>query len=109
MTATPLQYLDKAMNQLHDLGLVPEGEIEEAPIIALLEQISDLDEGRVTEKLAWSADGTSLLLLRREITDTGYDLNFNQVNVYNNLILPGGFSLKTEQYLTIGRLFLLDQ
>ena len=48
MTATPLQYLDKAMNQLHDLGLVPEGEIEEAPIIALLEQISDLDEGRVT-------------------------------------------------------------
>jgi hypothetical protein len=48
MTATPLQYLDKAMNQLHDLGLVPEGESEEAPIIALLEQISDLDEGRVT-------------------------------------------------------------
>ncbi len=47
-TATPMQYLDKAMNQLHDLGLVPEGETQEAPIIALLNQISDLDEGRVT-------------------------------------------------------------
>ena len=67
-----------------------------------------LVEGRVTEKLAWSADGSSLLVLRREITDTGYDLNFNQVDVNSNLILPGGFSLKTEQYLTIGRLFLLD-
>jgi len=48
MLATPMQYLDKAMNQLHDLGLVPKGESQEAPIIALLNQISDLDEGRVT-------------------------------------------------------------
>jgi len=48
MTATPMQYLDKAMNRLHDLGLVPEGKSEEAPIIALLNQITDLDEGRVT-------------------------------------------------------------
>jgi len=47
-TATPIQYLDKAMNQLHDLGLVPEGESQEEPIIVLLNQISDLDEGRVT-------------------------------------------------------------
>ncbi len=48
MTATPMQYLDKAMNQLHDLGLLPEGESQEEPIIALLNQIADLDEGRVT-------------------------------------------------------------
>lgn len=47
-SATPMQYLDKAMNRLHDLGLVPEGESQEAPIVALLNQISDLDEGRVT-------------------------------------------------------------
>ena len=47
-TATPMQYLDKAMNQLYDLGLVPEGEGQEAPIVALLNQISDLDEARVT-------------------------------------------------------------
>ena len=47
-TATPMQYLDKAMNQLHDLGLLPEGESHEEPIVALLNQIAGLDEGRVT-------------------------------------------------------------
>ena len=47
--ASPLQYLDKAMNGLHDLGLVPtEAAQQEEPIIALLNQISGLDEGRVT-------------------------------------------------------------
>jgi hypothetical protein len=43
----PMQYLDKAMGRLHDLGLLPEKQGEEAPIIALLNQISDLDEERV--------------------------------------------------------------
>jgi hypothetical protein len=42
-----MQYLDKAMNGLHDLGLLPQQGGEEAPIIALLKQISDLDEERV--------------------------------------------------------------
>ncbi len=49
IAATPMKYLEKAMNGLHDLGLVPtEGERQVEPIIALLNQISDLDEGRVT-------------------------------------------------------------
>ena len=47
-TASPMQYLDKAMNGLHDLGLIPQGQTQEAPIIALLNQIAGLDEGRVT-------------------------------------------------------------
>lgn len=42
MSNTTLQYLDKAMNQLRDLGLVPET-VEEAPILSLLERISDID------------------------------------------------------------------
>ncbi len=46
-TVAPMQYLDKAMSSLHDLGLLPEKQGEEAPIIALLNQISDLDEERV--------------------------------------------------------------
>lgn len=49
IAATPMQYLEKAMNGLHDLGLMPtEGDRQVEPIIALLNQISDLDEGRVT-------------------------------------------------------------
>jgi surface antigen len=45
-----MQYLDRAMNQLHDLGLLPEAGVEtsEEPIISLLNQISDLDEAKVT-------------------------------------------------------------
>jgi len=44
---SPIKYLDKAMSSLHDLGLLPEKEGEQVPIIALLNQISDLDEERV--------------------------------------------------------------
>lgn len=43
MTGTALQYLDKAMNQLRDLGLMPET-AEEAPVLALLKRIADIDE-----------------------------------------------------------------
>ena len=43
---TALQYLDRAMGGLRELGFAPE-DGEPAPIIALLNQISDLDEDRV--------------------------------------------------------------
>jgi cytochrome c551/c552 len=46
VTATPLKYLDKALNALHDLGLMPKS-TDESPIIALLNQIADLDESKV--------------------------------------------------------------
>jgi hypothetical protein len=41
-----MQYLDKALSGLRDLGLVPDTS-ESAPIVALLDRISDLDEDRV--------------------------------------------------------------
>ncbi len=47
MQKTALQYFDRAMTQLRDLGLVP-GESEEAPVIALLNRLTDLDEANVT-------------------------------------------------------------
>ncbi|MGA9441975.1 MAG: cell surface protein [Methyloceanibacter sp.] len=43
---TPLQYLDKATNAMHSLGLMPEKSGEE-PIAGLLEKITDLDPGRI--------------------------------------------------------------
>jgi hypothetical protein len=43
MSVSTLQYLEKAMNQLRDLGLVPET-VEEAPVLSLLQRISDIDE-----------------------------------------------------------------
>ncbi|MEE9343162.1 MAG: cell surface protein [Gammaproteobacteria bacterium] len=45
ITTTPLKYLDQAMNKLRDLGLVSE-KTDDAPIVALIDKISDLDEGK---------------------------------------------------------------
>ncbi|MEO4042281.1 cell surface protein [Hoeflea sp. CAU 1731] len=44
---TPMQYLEKATNALRDLGLMPEGGTEDAPIVGLLEKITDLDPERI--------------------------------------------------------------
>jgi hypothetical protein len=44
---TPMQYLDRALSTLRDMGIVP-GKSEDQPINALLQQISDLDQDRIT-------------------------------------------------------------
>ena len=60
MTTSPMQYLDKAMNALHDMGLIPtQDDGKEAPIIVLLNLISDLDEERVAA-IARTLDKASL-------------------------------------------------
>ncbi|MBJ3784628.1 cell surface protein [Devosia sediminis] len=46
LTEKPLQYLDKAVNAIRDLGIWPENQ-GEAPITGLLQQITELDETRV--------------------------------------------------------------
>ncbi|WP_181701479.1 cell surface protein [Chthonobacter albigriseus] len=43
---TPLQYLDRAMAGLRNLGLVPET-MEEAPIVGLLEKITDIHPEKI--------------------------------------------------------------
>ncbi|MGL4240530.1 MAG: cell surface protein, partial [Beijerinckiaceae bacterium] len=43
---TPMQYLDKAVGALRELGLQP-GKVEDAPINSLLEKISDLDKDKI--------------------------------------------------------------
>ena len=42
-----LQYLDKALSGLRDLGLL-KGKSDPVPVVTLLEQIADLDEAKVT-------------------------------------------------------------
>ncbi len=44
--STPMQYLDKAMVRLKNLGLMPD-KTEEAPVVALLRRVSDLDQDKV--------------------------------------------------------------
>jgi hypothetical protein len=44
---TPLQYLDKAMSGLRELGLVKDGAPQDDPITGLLEKISDLEPDKI--------------------------------------------------------------
>ena len=66
--STPMKYLDRALTQLRDLGLLP-NETEEAPIVALLNRISDLDEDRIVA-IARTLSQTSLFneIVREQIT-----------------------------------------
>lgn len=65
---TPMKYLDKALTQLRDLGLVPD-KTGEAPVIALLNRISDLDEDRIVA-IARTLSQASLFneVVREQIT-----------------------------------------
>ncbi len=43
MSNITFKYLDKALSQVRDLGLMPE-KTDEAPVVALIERLSDIDE-----------------------------------------------------------------
>ena len=68
IVSAPLKYLDKAVNGLRDLGLVPVRP-DEAPITALIEQVSDLDEDK-TLAIARTLSHTTLFneVVREQIT-----------------------------------------
>ena len=67
-SSTPARYLDRAMTQLRDLGLVPD-KTREAPIIDLLNRITDLDEERVVS-IARTLNQASLFneVVREQLT-----------------------------------------
>jgi len=46
MTEKTFHYLDKALSQIRDLGLMPE-KTDEAPVVSLLEKLTDIDEAKV--------------------------------------------------------------
>lgn len=81
-TTQPLKYLDKAMNGLRDLNLVPE-KTDEAPIIDLISQISDLDEDR-TLAIARTLNQSSLFneVVREQIS--GMELGDRYEDITNS-------------------------
>lgn len=46
MAETTFHYLDKALSQIRDLGLMPE-KVDEAPVVSLLQKLADIDESKV--------------------------------------------------------------
>ena len=77
--STPLQYLDRAMNALRDLNLVPE-KTEEAPIVALLNQISDLDEEK-TVAIARTLNQASLFneVVREQVSAMALGERYDEI------------------------------
>lgn len=84
---SPMQYLDKAMSSLRQLGLVPEGPQAEAPIISLLDQISDIDEGSVVA-IARTLNQASLFneVVREQITAMNVGERYDQITESFNSI-----------------------
>ncbi|MCG6967119.1 MAG: cell surface protein [Chromatiaceae bacterium] len=87
-TTSPMQYLDKALNALHDMGLVPsDGSGQEAPIIALLNLISDLDEQRIAA-IARTLDKASLFndVVREQVQAMDIGERYEDItNAFNSI------------------------
>jgi hypothetical protein len=83
-----MQYLEKAMNGLHDLGLVPQdARTHEEPIVALLNQISALDEGRVAA-IARTLSQASLFneVVRQQVQAMDIGERYEEVtNAFNSI------------------------
>ncbi len=84
--STPLRYLDKALNGLRDLGLMPE-KPDEMPIIALINQISDLDEEK-TIAIARTLTNTTVFneVVREQITAMNVGERYETItNAFNSI------------------------
>jgi hypothetical protein len=82
----PLKYLDKALNGLRDLNLVPET-TDEAPIIDLIDQISDLDEDK-TLAIARTLNQASLFneVVREQVIGMELGSRYEEItNAFNSI------------------------
>ncbi len=77
--STPLKFLDKAVNGLRDLGLMPE-KPDEAPILALIEQVSDLDEEKAVA-IARTLSHTTIFneVVREQITQMNVGERYEKI------------------------------
>jgi hypothetical protein len=86
VVATSLGYLDKALNQLRDLGLMP-AKTDEAPIVALIRQISEFDEERAVA-IARTLNHTSVFneVVREQITAMKVGERYEDItNAFNSI------------------------
>ena len=95
---TALQYLDKAMGGLKQLGLVPGGKSGAAPIVALLEQISDLEPDKVPA-IARTLDQASLFndVVREQVAGITVGQRYEDITKAFNTIRDDAKSL-VDQY-----------
>lgn len=96
---TALQYLDRAMGGLRDLGLIKDDQIAgSAPIVALLEQISDLEPDKVAA-IARTLDQASVFndVVREQISGVTIGERYEGITTAFNSIRDDARSL-VDQY-----------
>ncbi|MGB5337801.1 MAG: cell surface protein [Gammaproteobacteria bacterium] len=84
--STPLKYLDKALNSLRDLDLMPTDNAE-APVIALLNKITDLDEEKVVA-IAMTLNQASLFneVVREQVSAMQIGERYREItNSFNSI------------------------
>ncbi len=79
-------YLDKAMTQIRDLGLVPQ-KTEEAPVVTLIDRIADIDEDKaVAIARTLSQASTFNELVRNEISQMNIGERYKEItNAFNSI------------------------
>ncbi|HEV7691811.1 MAG TPA: cell surface protein [Hyphomonadaceae bacterium] len=84
---TALQYLDKAMGSLRQLGLLPEKKAEAAPVVALLNQIMELQQDKVTT-IARTLDQMSVFndVVREQVSGITVGERYEAINTAFNTI-----------------------
>ncbi|MBK5939254.1 cell surface protein [Halochromatium roseum] len=87
-TAAPMQQLDKAMNTLHEMGLLPSKQrSEDDPMIPLLEAIAMLDEERVTAIARTLAQASTFnTVVRQQVQAMEVGNRFEEItNAFNSI------------------------
>ncbi|MBN2384001.1 cell surface protein [bacterium] len=105
--SSPLKYLDKAINGLRDLGLMPD-KPDEAPIVALIEQVSQLDEEK-TVAIARTLSHTTLFneVVREQITQMKVGERYEEITEAFNSIRDDAKSLVNQ--LDDGRITTMEK
>ncbi len=86
LVALPLNYLDKALNRLRDIGLMPE-KPDESPVVALIQKISDLDEEKAVA-IARTLNHTTVFneVVREQISAMKVGERYEEiVNAFNSI------------------------
>jgi DNA repair exonuclease SbcCD ATPase subunit len=86
LVAMPLNYLDKALSRLRDLGLMPE-KPNETPVVELIKQISDLDEEKAVA-IARTLNHTTVFneVVREQISAMKVGERYEKiVNAFNSI------------------------
>jgi len=86
MPKTTFHYLDKALSQIRDLGLMPE-KVDEAPVVSLLEKLTDIDESKIVA-IARTLTQASVFndIVREQVSEMSVGSRYEEITAAFNSI-----------------------